>query len=161
MTITLDEKATDAIRSWFKRNGIDCGCGFGAEFYYLKNEHKICIPKVYEVSPADKFFALHINKMGLKENVHWIVMSILHEVGHSETVKYFTARDLKQNAFDKLAIQMQINENNYEKMCYKYWELPIENIANKWAITFANTFPKKIESLTKIILRYYSENEED
>lgn len=155
MVIYFSTKTTNAIRGWCRRNGLNCGCGLGGRiekgFAYSPEDHRIILPNVYITNELDDYFVDYLKDKGVNINVDILVMTILHEIGHSETVKLFNDKEQKDDLIAKMEININITEDNLKQSNYKYWDLPTEHSANTWAINYATMFPQKVEKLTKII----------
>lgn len=161
-TVTFDANTTKALRNWFKANGFPCGCGllspietiFGCGFCFDAETNRVKLPRVYESDFIEDNFVDYLKKNGLKTNVHWLAMTILHEVGHAHTINLFNERELKATQKAKIAISENENYKTQLEENLDYWALPVEDLANKWAITYANTFPGKTERLGKLLFRH-------
>lgn len=156
MIIKFDEKSTQAIRAWFRRNGLNCGCGFinGRTFLYDDETGRVAIPRFYIATELDEALKNHLENKGLQTSIDWLTITILHEVGHSETVRFFNLKELKYNMIEKEKISFNLTEENELESNYIYWELPVEDMANKWAINYANTFPEKVKRLEELLHRH-------
>ena len=168
MIAKFDTNSTKALRSWFKRNNLTCGCelcaindeAWNTTFYYDEETHRIGLPRTYIVSIVDDVFLPYLREKGLITKVSWLVMTILHEIGHSETTKFFTEKEMEKIDFEKFKLSVIITKENLVEINYKYWNLPDEDMANSWAINYANTFPEKVKRLEQILLRHCEFTEE-
>lgn len=155
MIIYFSTKTTNAIRSWCRRNGLNCGCGLGEKmeksFAYSFENHRIILPNVYITNELDDYFMDYLKDKGVNINVDILALTILHEIGHSETVKLFNDKEQERNLIAKMEIEANITNDNLKQSNYKYWDLPIEYSANTWAINYATMFPQKVEKLKNII----------
>jgi len=154
MIISFDKNSTSAVRSWLRRNGFNCGCGIGHSFCYSPDTHRIEVPKTYKTNILDTYLIEYLSDKGMKcENIEALTITILHEVGHSETIRLFSEKEFQKDMEEKFRIETKLTEKNLKESNYKYWKLPTENMANNWAINYINTFPQKVERLTKILYR--------
>lgn len=159
MVIHFDDNSTNAIRAWFRRNGIDCGCAFNhyiweKGFTYDPETHRVNLPQNHIGSILDEELIIYLTNNGLTSKMHWLTATILHEVGHAETMRFFTENELKAYALRKQKISEQLTLENLIQSNYTYWSLPVEDMANKWAINYANAFPQKVERLEKILINH-------
>lgn len=159
MTVQFDRNITNSLRAWFKRNGFTCGCGFENHSYahgfcYDGETHRVEIPKTYNCEAIEENFISYLEENGLSVKADWLAMTILHEVGHSETVRFFTEKEHEINAQQKFILSFQMTNDNIDEINRLYWKLPIENMANKWAISYANTFPEKVKRLEKVLYNH-------
>ena len=168
MIAKFDTNSTKALRSWFKRNNLVCGCelcavgdtAWGNTFYYDEETHRVGLPRAYNFGVIDKAFLSHLKERGLTTEVNWLVMTILHEIGHSETVRFFTEKEMKKIGYEKFLLSIKITKENLVETNCKYWNLPDEDMANRWAINYANTFPEKVKRLEKVLLSHCEFTEE-
>lgn len=159
MILQFDEKVTKSLRAWFKRNGFTCGCSFANKsfipsFCYNGETHRVELPKTYNTEAIEENFISYLEEKGLSVEANWLAMTILHEVGHSETVRLFTKKEQETNARRKMILGFQMTDDNIDEINRLYWGLPIESMANKWAISYANTFPEKVKRLEKVLYRH-------
>lgn len=85
-------------------------------------------------------------KRYLKEEFHIsipvLLFSILHEIGHFETLGKITQAEINANHGFKEIIELAYSEykgdNDY---CFfkSYWDLKIEYLANEWAVNFVKS----------------------
>ena len=161
-TVVFNTKSTKALRNWFKANGFPCGCGlltnwenlFHIGFCFDPEVNRVKLPRSWECDFVQDNFLDYLKTQGLTTDANWLAMTILHEVGHAHTLNLFNERELKATAKAKKNISTCRKYNDLLEANLDYWALPVEDLANKWAITYANTFPKKTERLGKLLLRH-------
>ena len=156
MIIHFTTKSTNAIRAWFRRNGFTCGCGLNKHFFndgfvYDGETHRVEVPEFYIASAVDDELLMCLKNKGLTTETSWLVATILHELGHAETIHLFTESELKKVCKQKQKLSDALTEANRIQINRTYWNLPVEDIANNWAITYANMFPHKVDRLYKIL----------
>ena len=151
MEITFNKKTVKAINKWLKRNGFAAKCVFvkGDELAYDPNDNIILVAKHYLDEP-DTFFMRCLRNLGLTGDFDAVTLSILHELGHSQTCPMFTEKEWEKCVVEKFAIAVN-TEPMSEEGLLKYWEVADEYAANNWAVMFVKCFPKKVEKLEKII----------
>lgn len=149
----INAETTKAIRAWLRANNIKVGCRLGKCFEYEPNEHFIVTAREYD-DCVDKMFVNWLCKHGLNNEIvkdasNIIALSVLHEIGHAETVKLFSDAEYMVDAIVK---EIKVpNCKTYEQALEMYWNTPTETAANLWAIMYANTFPSKFASLSAIL----------
>lgn len=154
MEIKFTKKFIKAFSKWLKKNGFATECEYvkGGELSWQPDEDIIYIPDRYNNDP-DSLFMRHLRGLSLTSDFDVITVSLLHEIGHAQTQHLFTTRESNKCDVIKAMYAITIDEDS-DDFYIKYWEVPDENMANKWAINYADTFPKKVEKLENIVEEY-------
>lgn len=152
MTIKITPDTTKAIRKWLKKNGFSVSCrlkrGKSAELEFDPNYNLIYVPETYDGS-LDDYFVAWLKDHGLDTDLDVITLSILHEVGHSETFKVFTEKEWLDCAAIKELIYA--SDTTGKDAAYAYWNVSDEFAANMWLIMFVKAFYTKAKKLSKKI----------
>lgn len=151
MKITFTKKSIKAINKWAKK------CGFNTEYIFIKsgdlefdpNENEIIVPRAYD-SNYDSAFMKFLRGIGLTSDFDAVTLSILHELGHAQTVDLFTSKEWKWCAAQK-AILAGLNDGPSEEYLFGYWNIEDELAANNWLVLYTKSFPKKVQALEDII----------
>lgn len=151
MKITFSEKSVKAINKWAKKYG------FNTEYIFVKsgalefdpNENEITVPRAYD-SDYDSSFMKFLRGIGLTADFDAVTLSILHELGHAQTLDLFTTREWKWCAAQK-AILAGISDGPDEDYLFGYWNIEDELAANNWLVLYTKSFPKKVQELENII----------
>lgn len=153
MSIKFTLDTTKAIRKWLKKNGFSATCrltrGANAELQYDPNYNLIYTPVRYDDS-LDELFTSWLTRHGLETDLDCITLSILHELGHSETFKYFTEEEWFECAALKELMYVNEDMTDEERGDY-YWNMKDEYAANMWLIMFIKAFPDKAKKLSEKI----------
>ena len=98
------------------------------------------------------------NKVGIHFHCSLETFALLHELGHIETLK-----DLHEEDYEDLMYHYAVGVDQ-SKMAdtdfgqfYAYVNLPIEQMANDWAVTFIETHPSFVTDLDRIMVQYQKE----
>ncbi len=151
MKITFSEKSVKAINKWAEKYG------FNTEYIFVKsgalefdpNENEIIVPRAYD-SDYDSAFMKFLRSIGLTSDFDAVTLSILHELGHAQTMDLFTAREWKWCAAQK-AILAGISDGPDEDYLFSYWNIEDELAANNWLVLYTKSFPNKVQELETII----------
>lgn len=146
MRLTKATKRT--IQKWANRNHFDITVVLGNEFEYNSNTNELVIEKLYNTN-NDKDFITCLNSLGLNTNVDTIILSILHELGHANTVDNFN--DIKWAYDNFIKEHLYLFYKNRTTLNTIYWNRPTEKVANIWAINYANTHEKELKKLSEKI----------
>lgn len=147
----FEKGLTKELRHWLKDNGFAVGCRWGKEWAFEPEENYITIPKVYD-SDSDDDFIHFLRSNGLANDFDCITLSMLHEIGHFETMPYFTNEEWENDALVKCVYEL--SETDYSEYLYKYWNTQTEYSANMWAIMYVKAFSSKVEELEDIFGNY-------
>lgn len=154
MKITFTKKSVKAINKWARKHG------FNTEFIFIKkgdlefdpNENEILVPRKY-VSDFDGSFMKFLRGLGLTSDFDTVTLSLLHELGHAQTLDLFTAKEWRWCAAQK-AVWAGLHSEADEEYLFGYWNIEDELAANNWAILYTKSFPKKVKELEEIIEQY-------
>lgn len=153
MTVKFTTDTTKVIREWLKARGINTSARLfkntSAELEYDPNNNYIKVPETYD-GCLDNIFVAWLKAHGLKENLGVVALSVLHEVGHAVTYKFFTDEEWFECATIKEILYQKENATD-EEMGDLYWNVRDEYAANMWLIMFVNTFPEKAKELSEKI----------
>jgi hypothetical protein len=153
MTVKFTTATTKVIREWLKARGINTSARLfpnaSAELEYDAENNYIRVPGLYD-GCLDDIFIAWLKAHGLKDNFGVIALSILHEVGHAVTCKYFTDEEWLECATIKEILYKKEDATD-EEMGNLYWNVPDEYAANMWLIMFANNFPTRVKELSEKI----------
>lgn len=139
---------------------------FGSDFstYY---EQRQVIYSLIKADITDKEFNTCAKKnfnYYPKNDFESFAISLLHELGHIETMKKFDKATLKFDAIRKAIIQTAIDTNLDRKrvVAKTYYSLPTEYKATEWAVNWINRHPNKykmmLNRLEKAITDFYKIN---
>ena len=120
------------------------------EFSYGVSSRKIYVPSEYTGSIEQhtwwkRFMMKYLMRefgLFLSEKDDYI-FSLLHEIGHYVTLEGIPANVIQQN-YDQAMLKIDQTANAYEyEMAYR--QMPIEQMADLWAIDFIETYPEVLE----------------
>lgn len=150
--MTITPNTTKAIRKWLASNNFKVGCRLGKEFAYDAELNRIEVASNYD-DTNDLDFMAWLRENGLASNYDCITLSILHELGHHETAKYFSEDEWLDCAITKIALAN--SELDTRRLNFAYWNTPVEFSANQWLIMFCKCFPQKVDELEDIVSEIY------
>lgn len=159
MEFTLTQKFVKDVNKWLKANGFSTRCELNIddnEFYYDEDENVIGLGENYDSSP-DSDFVEFLRKYGLTSDFDAITLSILHEIGHSETLKLFTEKQkmrFQEEIVNINLISFVVDDKEEKKLRFQYWEVPHEYTAQLWVVFYTNCFSDKVQELEDIIGKY-------
>lgn len=144
----------EELNVWLLANGFDLECSIGEELQYDAMIDTIIVPFEYDNS-LDTYFMKFLRKNGLENNFDAITLSLLHEIGHSQTHHLFTTNEWNSDAVLKTMLVM--TDASIEEINYGYWSTATELSANLWLIMYVKLFAKKVDELERIIESHYEE----
>lgn len=107
---------------------------------------------LYTPINADKWFMEFAKKNGLKYECGTFILALFHEIGHLETYDKLSDKVLDYCEEQKELIVGEYAETKEGNM--RYFNLPIERRATKWAIRFINTFPEFCKEINDTVASY-------
>lgn len=126
-----------------------CTAEPGLEFlYYDDNTIQYSILITDEFNESFKEFA---DSLGFPKDIEIFVLSILHELGHSQTIdfvpKYIRITD---HIIKKIySLLIKIHYKWIDKLAYKYYNLYVERIATEWAVEYARKHRRSLLEFQK------------
>lgn len=130
-----------------------CTAEPGLEFvYYDDNTIQYSIIITDEFSESFKDFA---DSLGFPKDLEIFVLSILHELGHHNTLELVPKHIKIINHLIKKIynILIRINYEWVEKLSYKYYNLYVEKVATWWAVQYARDHHKALLRFQQDIAR--------
>lgn len=159
--MTALEKFKVDMANWIYKNGFDeIGLCFGQDFaYVLLEDGRFGIQIGTEGYPeVGRYFEQFLYEYGLEYmGIYDPVLAFLHELGHAQTLNYFSDLELK---FFELAKESIDSESEYDRFVH-YWSLPDEFAANMWAINFINEHKDAVDKLCQIYWENWNEAVEE
>lgn len=128
----------------------------GTDFAYYHSSSTI--EYAFVVSERmDNLFMKNAKRLGLKHNVDTFLLSLLHEVGHNETID-----DLDDAIYNYCLDIKEMLDADCDEDVYTYLNLFDEKEATLWAIDYINNHTEEIEELWNklqpAILEFYIKN---
>lgn len=140
-----------AITALVKPFGVDKAC-LAEEWQYDFVKEKISFPLTSDDWTDDLYNKFVTKEFGLKD-FDTFVISILHEVGHHMTnddIDEMTAFACECKKIEIVTKLEQVTTlKQAEKIEMKYFKLPDEYAATKWAVDYYNTHRKKCENMAR------------
>lgn len=157
------KKLDKLINDYVKKFG--CTAELGSEFCYWHDDEVINYSLIIPV-PSDKMWRAYVKKEFNFLITNIFMFSLLHEVGHHYTMDLFTEcqREDEERAVEKIEKVLTKSDNKTldNALYLKYFDLPMEKIATKWAVNYykrhkfsINHFYKK---LNKELKKFYKIN---
>ena len=145
--VRFDKGTTKALRQWLKENGFAVGLRLGKEWAFEPEENYIIIPRIYD-DESDFAFIRFLRSLGLNNDFDCITLSLLHELGHFETMHLFSEEEWENDALIKCVYEW--NATDYEEYLFNYWNTATEYSANTWAVMYVRAFTDKVNELEDI-----------
>ena len=154
MKIKFTKKSVKEINKWLRKHHFYAECVFikKGDLEFDPNEREILVPANY-VSDYDSVFMKFFRGIGLTCNLDTVTLSILHELGHAQTVSLFSPSEWRYCAAQK-AIWAGLHSEADEEYLLGYWNIEDELAANNWVVLYTKSFPKKVQELENIIEKY-------
>lgn len=148
LVFTNDTSAIDfALENWLKKYGFEdvCIIGLRPDFGYFPHNCGIAYSLLCTKEIDDSWEALMV-ELGCPYKLDIFYTSFLHELGHDQTLHLLTNREIKVSEMKTHQI-MNSNSLNEFDANMKYYYLPREIIATKWAIDFISDNAAAVKEL--------------
>ena len=140
------------ISNWFQKHGFgNLIVDFGEDFAYslFENNQTGIVIGLQGYPEVGRYFEQFLQEYGLEyTGILDPVLALIHELGHSKTLKYFSGNELSLYA---LAKEFDHGETEQEWFNY-YWMIPDEFAANIWEVNFINDNILAVEELCQIYI---------
>ena len=149
-------------------------CELGADFAYYPGEDRITYAFTYVDIDASGFMA-SVERLNPEVNADIFLWSLLHEIGHHETIDMMTNRENRY--CDRFKKKLNKRTEKINKRLAKgkkvklsamaeleaYYDVLDERLATEWAVEYANTHQEELaefwEKLAPAIKNFYELNE--
>lgn len=154
------EKVNQVVEDFVAQFG--CGAIMGDEFGYLYGrsivEWSLLIGR-----EVDEFFYSFVTKEFPDAFTNLFVWSLLHEVGHHETIDMWSKEEQKEFDSIKEELDKRYQEEDSREACFEYFNLPDEYEATRWAAEYIQSHELELIDFTKkmraAVKNFYEENE--
>lgn len=142
-------------------NEFDCHAQLGEDFAYYYNTNTITY-SFYTDSDSTEEYQKFIAKNFPYVTCNIFLWSLLHEVGHHETINRWD--DDQQDFFDKEKeeIEEEMGQGHDRELYQRYFNVPDEYAASEWAAEYLEENEEKIrlfwEELQDAIMNFYRIN---
>lgn len=126
----------------------------GVDFCYYYAEELVQFTVVM-TEHADHVFYKFISEEFNYYPFDMFLFSLLHEIGHHNTLDYFDAEEITQSDAVKRDIEATINDDNFDEKCMEYFYCPIEYIATEWAVNYMRRHEKELRKEWKKMLKHF------
>ena len=129
---------------------------YDADFYYDSEETRVYFSIVISERSV-RLFKEYIKNTFNFDAPNIFMISLLHEIGHAETLDTVSTKQLKADHKAKEALTqaldaMSNDDPNYDKVFSTYFDLTIEKIATQWAVDYYKANRKKCDDFYSIFL---------
>lgn len=153
------------INEYLERFGVTAS--LGTDFCcYMEKRH--INYSLLVTDHSDKYFKPFVASLAPNLKADTFLVSLFHEVGHVYTLYNFSDADWnfgwdeKQDIDDKIQNCPEDDEKTVEEQNYRYFNLPEEIAATRWALTYMENYSEDVEEfwaeLQPAIMRFFRKN---
>lgn len=107
---------------------------------------------------VDGWFREVCDELGLEWNCPMFLLSMLHELGHDETIDDFTEFEWDLSSIYVALKGVMVEDDNITKESYMiYFRSPREIVATDWAVAYANEEKEGLRALWSEIIELFEE----
>lgn len=104
---------------------------------------------------SDKVFTKFVMETFHYQIKDIFLLSLLHEVGHHLTLEDFEDYELCEEWANKIMIELEINDTNYDEKQIEYFNLPSEYAATAWAVSYLREHEKEVYRRWRVMLEHF------
>lgn len=157
------KKIDEMVNTFCEKFG--CTAELGAEFCYWDDDETVDYSLVISV-PSDEAWKEYVKETFNFRITNIFMFSLLHEIGHHFTMGKFNKFQQSKERVAIAKIEHNLSESNDEdfdkEMYKKYFDLPMEKSATKWAVNYYRTHRQAInrfyKKLEKELQKFYKLN---
>ena len=138
------------LNSWLDKNATRVDIKWDSEWCYTAPDSLITITKD---KPHDlEWYIDFCKSKGLKHDVSWYTLCLLHEIGHDQTVYFLDEWEYKIDFIGSYITSIySFTRFGLWLKCQLYFRLPTEIVATEWAVDFINNNYKEVLKLEDIL----------
>ena len=133
---------------------------FDTDFFYDPEDETVFFSLIIS-ERADRLFRKYVHDTFSFNIPNIFMFSLLHEVGHSQTLWTFPKKILRDTEEQKRKISKALEKTNSDEFFLKYFDLEVERLATEWAVNYYKTNTKQCEDFysifSKELHRQYAE----
>lgn len=156
------EKVNNVINEFVRQFYLESEMGEDFSYYYPINKITWSFLMTEDSNRAYKTF---LNKHFPDIDCNIFVWSILHEVGHHETIDEWDGDDQYEFDIKKENLEQRLVEEDEFKVCSEYYEIPDEMKATTWAAEYIREHKEEIdafyEKFKKVVYEFVELNDVD
>ena len=160
----LKSKMIDDVLNKFLAD-FECRAELGSDFCYWQDCNLIWYSLVV-LKEDDEYFMENWHKFAPEMTIDPFLASLLHEVGHNETLHWLSEEEVCYCRDKKKEISCQLDScalAEEKRNCYfQYFALPDEKLATDWAIDYIRNHTQQIsdfwQKLQAAIMEFYKIN---
>lgn len=134
---------------------FECTARLSTDFGYYHTENLITYALV-ETEKGRASFMQSVERLKPTVTADVFLWSLLHEIGHHETMDYMTDKE------EKLSNKIKEEVAQTKRPYADYYNAPDEKLATTWAVEYAETHTEELltfwNKLQKAIMDFYKEN---
>ena len=153
MTLLGINEVTEIINQFLEPFECTAELSTDFEYFYLDN---VIGYTFFNIQQDSKDFSASVERLHPNLNCDIFLWSLLHELGHCETMDDLTDEEYAESKL----IKDQIGKSEMDKLAY--YDCPDEKYATEWAVEYANTHVNELRNfwnrLQPAILNVYKLN---
>ena len=148
-------KLNNAVNGFLKP--FDCCGKLGIDFCYVYSTSTIYYGLIIPDEDIEADFQASIDRLHPRVKMDTFIWSLLHELGHHETLDTMEQKEIDYCNDIKAKI------NNEEIDASEYYDLLDERLATEWAVNYANTHALELKKwwekvMQPAIMNFYKKN---
>lgn len=144
--VKLKSKMINDVLNEFLAN-FECHAELGSDFCYWQSSNLIWYTPAI-IDKDAKYFMEYWHSLAPEITINPFLASLLHEVGHNETLHWLTEEEVHYCEDEKVEISWRLDvctsteeQKNYY---FQYFTLPDEKEATDWAIDYVRNHTQQI-----------------
>lgn len=141
------DKLVEMVDDFLAPFGLDSD--YDADFSYDIEEERVYF-SILVAERSDRLFKEYIKKTFNFDVPSIFMISLLHEVGHAETIKDITFKQFKKDLKAKNLLIERLeaiskDDPTYDAIFSEYFDLGVEKVATQWAVNYYKENKKRCD----------------
>lgn len=156
MKKTLNEDLlVSLIDEFLEPFGLDSD--FDSDFFYDIVEERVYFT-ILVSERSDRLFKQYIKNTFNFDVPNIFMMSLLHEIGHAETLENISMKQYKKdhqtkNKLEEELDKLSTDDPNYDIVYSKYFDIGFEKVATEWAVNYYKSHKSEIANFYSKFLK--------
>lgn len=112
-----------------------CDSDLDSDFSYDSEDDRVYFSIIVS-ERSDRLFKQYISNEFHFDVSNIFIISLLHEVGHAQTLWQFSQKQIQSAHRAKKSIEKKLEKNNSDEIYSQYFDLSIEKAATAWAVNY-------------------------
>ena len=137
------------LRGWLYRNATPVNVEYGDVFCYTLSTQTVTVSE--ELPLNINWYINHCKHLGMKYDVQWWVLCLLHEIGHDQTIFFLNEFEYLLDWASCICETPSFTMFGAWLKNQIYFRLPAERAATNWVVDLVNNHIDEVRELERYV----------